>query len=564
MADLKITGLGAAGALDGSELVETVQGGVNVKTTTEDIAALAITREPNRTFVEALLFDKNEIFHIPFTQTAAINLTIAVGGLVDQASFMRFRMTADGINAVNFGEGFDFLYGINSGEILEAGTYEFYFLYINGSVSVNVPGRTSEQSSLVVLDEVDDFAAVADGETAIDLSWSNIPNNSGYLIEFSLTGTGGWTTLETTAADATSSTQTGLSPGDIRFYRIKTLGDGVSFTDSAFSTAISGQTEDSGDTDAPEFVFTPAAASVIWPVNRPIIVTSDKPIRNTDGSEITNFNVASRMTLKETNGAGADIGVTWTIDGTKQVITGTPTTIYGANQLVYVAINNVEDVNGNEVTVAESSTFTTTSHSYLNGITNRLIFGDILDALIALANTEFRLKLTVNLVLLTGQRILASKWYAFSNERSFRWYTDGADVFFGWAGTGAGNNQRFVQWTGAMSAGEHELELRYNGAIDTNDGLDRVTLLVDGITAGSKTLVASATTGSLADIANSTAQLAVGALVSVTGTALGGFYTEEAKDFIIESSAGTVDEINVAVIRLGTDSSGNSRNGTWV
>lgn len=41
MADQKITDLAAAGALDGSELVEAVQGGVNVQTTTGGIAALA-------------------------------------------------------------------------------------------------------------------------------------------------------------------------------------------------------------------------------------------------------------------------------------------------------------------------------------------------------------------------------------------------------------------------------------------------------------------------------------------------------------------------------------------
>lgn len=40
MADLKISELGAAAALDGSELIETVQGGVNVQTTTQDIADL--------------------------------------------------------------------------------------------------------------------------------------------------------------------------------------------------------------------------------------------------------------------------------------------------------------------------------------------------------------------------------------------------------------------------------------------------------------------------------------------------------------------------------------------
>jgi hypothetical protein len=40
MANLKISELNAAGTLDGSELVEIVQSGVNVRTTTQDIADL--------------------------------------------------------------------------------------------------------------------------------------------------------------------------------------------------------------------------------------------------------------------------------------------------------------------------------------------------------------------------------------------------------------------------------------------------------------------------------------------------------------------------------------------
>lgn len=40
MADLKISELAAAAGLDGSEIVEVVQAGVNVQTTTGDIAAL--------------------------------------------------------------------------------------------------------------------------------------------------------------------------------------------------------------------------------------------------------------------------------------------------------------------------------------------------------------------------------------------------------------------------------------------------------------------------------------------------------------------------------------------
>jgi len=95
MPDLKISELGAAGALDGSELIEAVQGGTNVKTTPQDIATIAMSREFNRTFSEDLVFDKHEIFHVPVTLSADLNLTEGSGGLLNEASGMRFRFTTD-------------------------------------------------------------------------------------------------------------------------------------------------------------------------------------------------------------------------------------------------------------------------------------------------------------------------------------------------------------------------------------------------------------------------------------------------------------------------------------
>lgn len=546
---------------------EAVQGGVNVKVDADDMpgnSGAAITREFNRTFSETLVFDKNEIFHSAVVQTAAINLTIGAGGLVDQASSMRFRMTMNGTDPINFGSGFDFLYGITNGQILEAGTYEFYFLYTNGSVSVNVPGVSAESSTTTVLAIPSSFAAVADGETAIDLSWADVANESSYLIEFSLTGTGGWATLDTPAANATTSTQTGLSAGNTRFYRIKAIGDGVDFLDSDFSSVISGQTESSGDVTAPTFIFLPASGVNTWTVNEEIVITANEPIRNTDGSVITNANVASRMTLKQTNSGGADIAATWTIDSTKTVIRGNPTTHYGENQLVYVAINNVEDVNGNEVTVAISSTFTTTEFADLNGTTNRLQFGDILDSIFAINDAEFWLELTVNNPSLSGTRRFVSKMAANANNRTFAWYYTNTDIYFAWfkAGTASGGI-RVVKWTGALTTGEHIFVLKYNGAIDTNDGLDRLTLLDNGATVGSKTLNESGLT--LGNMFNSNAYLSVGLDVNHLGAPDNiTFFLGEAKDFIVRSAVGSVVEINVPNLKTGLDTSGNARHGTWV
>lgn len=558
MADQKITDLTEATLIDGTEYVEVVQSGSNKKVPT---SLISVTREINRTWTDTLLFDKHEITYAPKTMDDDINFVVGAGGLVDQFSAARMRIITDGIHAINFTSDFNFIYGITNGQIVEAGTYQIYFLYLNGSVTVTFPGVSAEQSGLVALEAPANFAAVADGETEIDLSWDDVANESSYLIEFSLDGLTGWTTLAAPAANATTSNQTGLSAGVTRFYRIKAVGDGVSFSDSAYSTA-SATTESGGDVDAPEFTFLPASGNTVWPVNKVITITADEAIRNTDGSEITNANVASRITLKETNSGGSNIAFTATIDVSKTVITITPNPQYGDNQLVYVAINNVEDVNGNEVTVAVSSTFTTTEHTFFNGSSNRLVFGDILDSLFAAGNAVFNLKCTVNNALLSGQHMLWAKFSPSDNQRSFLMFYDGTNVAFNWYRNGIGSQHRSVQWAGALSSGEHTLELQYDGGIDTNDGLDRVTLLVDGSPAGSKTMASSA--GTLGDIFSSSAQLCFGSYVNSAGTpGTSSNFTEEAKDLIVESS-GPVVEINVPIIRIGTDTSGNGRNGTWV
>ena len=529
---------------------------------------IGLTRKFNRTFSETLVFDKNEIFYSAHTATGNITFEIGSGNLVDESSGVRMVITLDGTQSLNFGSGFDYLYGIANGEVKEAGTYEIYFLYTNGHATVNFPGVSAQSSGTTVLAVPDNFAAtpnVSNPETELDLSWDDVSNESSYLIEFSLTGTGGWSTLSTPAADATTSTQTGLSAGNTRYYRIKAIGDGVSFLDSAFSTVISGQTESSGDVTAPTFTFFPANGNSEWTVNRPLTITANEPIRNADGSEITSANVASRITLKETNSGGANISFTATIDGTKQIITITPATHYGENQLVYLAINNVEDVNGNEVTVAVSITFTTTEQTYFNGTTNRVQFGDILDSLFTPNNTNFWLELTVKNVNGSGIRPLVTKYDTAGNQREFQWYISGSDVYFGYVKQLNGVGSRVIKWTGAIS-GEHVLVLKYDGAIDTSDGLDRVTLLVDGVTAGSKTLFA--TDGeAIASIiiTNGTAQLAVGSFINAAGNPVGSsFFADEAKDFIVRSASGSVVEINVHNLKLGTDSSGNARHGSFI
>lgn len=561
MANLRISALPEATSLAGGEYAEILQSGLNKKIPTE---LFGLTREFNRAFSETIIFDKNIIEYSSHVATGNITFQVGSGNLVNQDSGAVMEITFNGSQSLNF-SGFEYLYGITNGEIIEAGTYEIYFLYSNGKARVNFPGVSSQSSAAGTLSSPNNFAAVADGETALDLSWDNVTSNEGYLIEFSLTGTGGWTTLETTAVDAVTSTQTGLSAGNTRYYRIKTLGNGVDTLDSGFSTIISGQTESVGDVTAPTFIFVPANGNAVWTVNRAITITANEPLRNTDGSEITNANVASRLILKETNAGGANIAFTATIDGTKQIIVVTPTTQYGENQVVYVAINNVEDVNGNEVTVAVSITFTTTDYTFFNGTTNRLQFGDILDSLWATNDTNFWLELTINEPVLTGQRALVTKYDTAGNQRTFHWYYNGADIFFGSVAFVTGIGNRVIKWTGVLTDAPHVLVLKYDNSIDTNDGLDRVTLLIDGVDQVAAKSLFNSGEALQQFIANGTAQLAVGGYINSAGNPVGStFHSEEAKDFIVRSSAGSVIEINVPNLKLGTDTSGNARNGSFI
>jgi hypothetical protein len=519
------------------------------------------SEEFNRTFSETIVFDKNEIFYSIHTLTGDVNYTIGVGSLSNLSSSARQKITTDGTHAINFGPGFDFIYGISNGQILEAGTYEVYFFFENGSVSVNFPGTSQQASGLIQLTAPANFAAASNGTDEIDLEWDAVSGASSYRLEYSFTGTGGWSLLSTPTSGTTTEVHSSLPPDTTYYYRIKAVGDGVTYTDSPYSTA-SATTASGADVTAPTFTFSPASGTSIWPVNRALTLTANEPIRNTDGTAITNANVASRLTLKQTNSGGTNISFTATIDASKTIITITPATTLGTNQLVYVAINNVEDNTGNEVTTAISATFTTTEFSYFNGSTNFLTFGDILDSLFATADTNFWIELTVNNIILSGFKFLVAKHSVSTLQRSFVLLHSGADIEFIWSNLTA-TNQRVVLWTGAIpDSGEHTIQLRYNGAVDTNNGLDRVSLYIDGVLAGSKSMLSTA--GTLPDPANANAPLVVGAAVNTSGVGTGAYYAEELKDFVIRSANGATVEIDVPVLRIGTDTSGNSRNGTWV
>ena len=116
------------------------------------------------------------------------------------------------------------------------------------------------------------------------------------------------------------------------------------------------------DITAPTFTTNIGDGDIDVAINTNIVLTFDEAIRNIDDSEITDANVASLLTLKETDASGAVVAFTATIDADKKVITATPTSNLKNGQVYYAAIAPVEDAANNATTEA-SMTFTTIAAS---------------------------------------------------------------------------------------------------------------------------------------------------------------------------------------------------------
>lgn len=82
-------------------------------------------------------------------------------------------------------------------------------------------------------------------------------------------------------------------------------------------------------------------------INTTIKFVFNNAIRNIDDSEINDTNVASLISLKETDASGEEVPFSASIDADKKVITVSPSAPLKSLQLYYAALNAVEDENEN-------------------------------------------------------------------------------------------------------------------------------------------------------------------------------------------------------------------------
>jgi hypothetical protein len=126
---------------------------------------------------------------------------------------------------------------------LTASTLYYYRVSaIGDGVTYLTSGFGSDNESttapgLIPLSTPGSFAATVISSTQIDLSWTDVANESSYRLDWSPNGSSGWTQIGgTIAAGSTSYSHTGLTASTAYYYRLKAVGDGVTYSDSSYAT----------------------------------------------------------------------------------------------------------------------------------------------------------------------------------------------------------------------------------------------------------------------------------------------------------------------------------------
>ncbi|HEX7860840.1 MAG TPA: fibronectin type III domain-containing protein [Verrucomicrobiae bacterium] len=124
---------------------------------------------------------------------------------------------------------------------LSAGTTMFYRLRAfnatgTSSYSAEVSATTT---SAPVAPVAPTLSATIQSATAVNLTWNDVANESGYSIE-RRTGSGQWAQIATPAANATSYSDSGLTPATTYTYRIRALS---AVGNSPFSSEVQARTE---------------------------------------------------------------------------------------------------------------------------------------------------------------------------------------------------------------------------------------------------------------------------------------------------------------------------------
>ncbi len=182
---------------------------------------------------------------------------------------------------------------------------------------------------------------------AISATW---PNQTEVPFEFTLNN-GNWVSVDIPLSHFSDG---GVNLSDVR--QFKTEGDGDIWIDNLVFWKSPG----SGI-----LTFDPQDGSTNVAVDVNPTLSFSIPVEMADGSSITNGDIPSLLTFKESDASGADVPFSGTINANEDLISVIPTSVLDVNHVYYLALNNeVIRWQGGDLIAEQSVTFTTVSDPF--------------------------------------------------------------------------------------------------------------------------------------------------------------------------------------------------------
>jgi titin len=103
---------------------------------------------------------------------------------------------------------------------LLAGTTYYYRIFATNVVRESDPSGVVSATTSVDPASPTTVTASSSSPTQVDLTWTDVADETGYRVERSYDGVTGWMTVGTTGKDVTTFSDTGLPPSTTVYYRV--------------------------------------------------------------------------------------------------------------------------------------------------------------------------------------------------------------------------------------------------------------------------------------------------------------------------------------------------------